>query len=273
MSYYWPLPAASLVSQPFGSAPNNGFNPAGGHTGTDFAVPTGTPVRAAASGVIEHAGWVAGPYSSNPWWLTDFGGIVVVLNPGAGKPTFVYAHLSDTALNVGDRVSAGQVIGHSGNTGTATSGPHLHFEALPDGYDLGSSTYGRVNPARFCDTYYTGSTINPAGSTSTMPQEPFTMGQYEELMRQIGLAHEKENNIAAAVVSGFKAGRVYHGQTHGKINALTSIVEQLARGQGVTIDMAAVEAAAKKGAAEALAGFDADKVVDEIAERLGKDAA
>lgn len=112
------------------------------------------------------------------------------------------------------------------------------------------------------------SSIRPAGTITPEPQEPFTMGQYEELMRQIGLAHEKENNIAAAVVSGFKAGRVYHGQTHGKINALTSIVEQLARGQGVTIDMAAVEAAAKKGAAEALAeGVDINLTVN------GKDAA
>lgn len=165
-TYYWPLPASAPVSQPFGSAPNNGFNPAGGHTGTDFAVPSGTPIIAAADGVIEHAGWVTGAYNQNPWWLTDFGGIVVVLNTGAGNPTFVYAHLNDTALNVGDRVTAGQVIGHTGNTGTATSGPHLHFEALPDGYNLNSSTFGRVNPNRYCNTHYTG-TINPAGDITT----------------------------------------------------------------------------------------------------------
>ena len=94
------------------------------------------------------------------------------------------------------------------------------------------------------------------------------MGQYENIIAQIGLAHEKENNIAAAVVSGFKANRVWHGQTHAKVNALTSIVEQLAKGQGVTIDMAAVEEAARKGAAEALAdGVDINLTVN------GKDAA
>lgn len=266
-----PFPRGTIVSQRFGSNPG-GYNPPGGHTGRDYAVPVGTPVRAAADGIIRHSDWFTARYNENPWWLTNMGGDTLVLDctdafgNSDTMPTFVYAHLSNSIANVGDRVRKGQIIGLSGNSGTATSGPHCHVEELPPNWDWNNGTYGRINPE--FNEYYTGSTINPAGSTSTTPQEPFTMDQYENLLKQIGLAHEKENNIAAAVVSGFKASRVFHGQTHAKVNALTSIVEQLAKGQGVTIDMAAVEAAAKKGAAEALAdGVDVNVTVN------GTDAA
>ena len=112
--------------------------------------------------------------------------------------------------------------------------------------------------------------IRPASTTTTpaKPQELFTMGQYEEVQKQQGLTHEKLNNIANAVNVNAARNRTWHGQTHAKVNALTSIVEQLAKGQGVVIDMAAVEAAAKKGAAEALAeGVDVNVTVN------GTDAA
>ena len=111
--------------------------------------------------------------------------------------------------------------------------------------------------------------ITPAATTTTPePQELFTMGQYEEVQKQQGLTHEKLNNIANAVNVEARRNRTWHGQTHAKVNALTSIVEQLAKGQGVVIDMAAVEAAAKKGAAEALAeGVDVNVTIN------GQDAA
>lgn len=84
------------------------------HTGQDFAVPTGTPILAAADGVVTFAGW-AGPY----------GNAVHVLHPG-GIATW-YAHLSGIRTHPGAQVGAGQVIGLSGSTGN-TTGPHLHFE-------------------------------------------------------------------------------------------------------------------------------------------------
>ena len=89
----------------------------GGHTGIDYRANVGTAVVAAADGrIIEIThGWAGG-------W-----GNSIVIGHGGGWTTR-YAHLSDTAVGVGDVVSQGDLIGYSGNTGRST-GPHLHFEA------------------------------------------------------------------------------------------------------------------------------------------------
>lgn len=147
--YIHPLPKGSYsISQPFGSRPNNGANPAGGHTGTDYAAAEDTPVYAIADGVVESEGWLGGSYLDNAWWLVPaFAGIHAVIDHGDNGPDAVYGHMNATIVNVGDRVTKGQVIGYLGETGLA-SGPHLHFEIMPPGYVMnGSPTYGRVNPA------------------------------------------------------------------------------------------------------------------------------
>jgi hypothetical protein len=88
-------------------------------------------------------------------------------------PTFVYAHLSDSIAEVGQIVTKGQIIALSGNSGTATSGPHCHVERLNPGFDLTSDVYGR-SPLNF-DEFYTGSgiaaqgTITPQGATTPAP--------------------------------------------------------------------------------------------------------
>ena len=86
------------------------------HTGVDFGAPTGTPIRAAGSGVVDIAGR-HGAY-----------GIAVVLKHGEKYKT-LYAHMSRLAAGVrnGTRVNQGQIIGYVGTTGRST-GPHLHYE-------------------------------------------------------------------------------------------------------------------------------------------------
>jgi hypothetical protein len=99
----------------------------------------------------------------NPYWLAPaFGGIIVAIDHGAGQPVSIYAHLNSTDLNVGDKVSQGQIIGMSGATGGASSGPHLHFEMMPDGWDFNNGTYGRINPANFCTSYWGGAPAQTA---------------------------------------------------------------------------------------------------------------
>jgi murein DD-endopeptidase MepM/ murein hydrolase activator NlpD len=85
------------------------------HLGIDYAAPTGTPVWAAASGVITHRGDGGGA-----------GNLVMIRHDG-GIDT-AYMHLSKFAQGqrVGQRVAAKTVIGYVGATGLAT-GPHLHF--------------------------------------------------------------------------------------------------------------------------------------------------
>jgi Membrane proteins related to metalloendopeptidases len=84
------------------------------HRGDDFAAAIGTPVRAMHDAVVSAAGWNGGE------------GLRVALDFGQGTSA-VYAHLSQHVVAAGDRVSAGQVIAYSGNTGHST-GPHLHLE-------------------------------------------------------------------------------------------------------------------------------------------------
>ncbi|MFF4894987.1 peptidoglycan DD-metalloendopeptidase family protein [Streptomyces sp. NPDC001068] len=86
----------------------------GYHTGVDFVVPTGTPVKAVGTGTVVTAGW-GGAYGNQ---------VVVRLADGYYAQ---YGHLSALSVSVGQTVTAGQQIGHSGATGNVT-GPHLHFE-------------------------------------------------------------------------------------------------------------------------------------------------
>lgn len=90
------------------------------HTGVDFGVPYGTPIRSAGAGVIESAGRNGGY------------GIVVKVQHTKRYET-LYAHMSKIAAGIraGTRVNQGQIIGYVGSTGRST-GPHLHYEVRVD---------------------------------------------------------------------------------------------------------------------------------------------
>jgi murein DD-endopeptidase MepM/ murein hydrolase activator NlpD len=88
------------------------------HTGIDIAVGYGTPIHAAASGIVIFAGWMGG-----------YGNFVIV-DHGGGLST-AYAHQSSIAVG-GGAVSQGQVLGYVGCTGHCY-GPHLHFEVRING--------------------------------------------------------------------------------------------------------------------------------------------
>jgi murein DD-endopeptidase MepM/ murein hydrolase activator NlpD len=89
------------------------------HTGIDVAAPEGSPVLAAAAGIVRRAG-LRGGY-----------GKAVEIDNGGGTST-LYGHASSLAVKEGDTVEAGQPIAFVGHTGRAT-GSHLHFEVRKDG--------------------------------------------------------------------------------------------------------------------------------------------
>jgi murein DD-endopeptidase MepM/ murein hydrolase activator NlpD len=91
------------------------------HKGIDFAVPVGTPVMAAGTGVVKVAGHLGGY------------GNYLRIDMGNGYGT-AYGHLSRYApgIHAGSHVHQGQVVAYSGNTGMST-GPHLHYEILVKG--------------------------------------------------------------------------------------------------------------------------------------------
>ncbi|MEV5964723.1 M23 family metallopeptidase [Kribbella sp. NPDC051952] len=100
------------------------FNQAGGrwahnHTGLDFAAPMGTPVRSVMAGEVIQADF-EGAY-----------GRQVKVRHADGTVTS-YSHMSEFDVSVGDTVEAGTQVGAIGMTGN-TTGPHVHFEVLPDG--------------------------------------------------------------------------------------------------------------------------------------------
>ena len=117
----------------------------GHHAGVDFAVPTGTPIRAWRSGVVTGAGWNT---------LAGRTGIGVLLAHAGGLGSY-YGHMSRALVSRGARVSAGQLLGLSGNTGRST-GPHLHFEISRGGPQR------PVNPLPFLHDQ--GGWLNPGTS-------------------------------------------------------------------------------------------------------------
>ncbi len=98
------------------------------HSGIDIAGQNRAPIKASNAGKVVHSGWYGGY------------GIVVIVDHGiltegryAGqKISTLYAHMHRTAVNVGNYVKKGQVVGYEGSTGYST-GPHLHFEIRVDG--------------------------------------------------------------------------------------------------------------------------------------------
>ncbi|MDR1796213.1 MAG: peptidoglycan DD-metalloendopeptidase family protein [Clostridiales Family XIII bacterium] len=111
------------------------------HEGIDFGADVGTPVYAADTGKVTSSGYLAGF------------GLCVEIDHGEGVTT-LYAHLSESFVEVGEKVEQGDVIAKSGNTGYST-GPHLHFGI----YIMGES----VNPA----PYLPDLTLAPYYSSST----------------------------------------------------------------------------------------------------------
>lgn len=97
------------------------------HKGIDWATPVGTAVMASSGGTVSKAGWGSGY------------GYVVYIEHADGRQTR-YGHLSKVLVSPGQKVSQGQKIALSGNTGIS-SGPHVHFEILING--------SQVNPLKY----------------------------------------------------------------------------------------------------------------------------
>ena len=103
------------------------------HSGMDFAVGYGTPIKAAASGVVVHSAW------------HDDAGNFIIIYHGNGLYT-EYMHASVRYAQEGDYVNVGDTIALVGSTGYST-GPHLHFGVVQT--SGGYSTSGRVDPAPY----------------------------------------------------------------------------------------------------------------------------
>jgi len=120
------------VSSSFGARVDPIDGHRGVHRGVDMAVPTGTPVLAAADGVVRRAGRHGGY------------GNLVELRHRDGSITR-YAHLSTILVRMGETVAQGQPIARAGATGRAT-GAHLHFEYRVGGVAVDPLAHLGVTP-------------------------------------------------------------------------------------------------------------------------------
>ncbi|QDZ08541.1 peptidoglycan DD-metalloendopeptidase family protein [Sphingomonas panacisoli] len=126
MNGFMGLPVNGRVSSSFGMRMHPILGYVRMHKGMDIACPYGSPVYAVIDGTVNWAGGRAG-----------YGNFIGIQGPG-GVGTG-YGHLSRVLVRSGQRVSRGELVGYSGNSGLST-GPHLHFE-----------------------TYRYGATVNPRG--------------------------------------------------------------------------------------------------------------
>ena len=242
VKYYRPVPSFIPVSQDYGSnATQNlpadhwlirtfgNYQPRG-HTGRDYSAAEGSDVYAVTDGTVlwadwatklpgddSHAGW------SSRWYISRaFAGICLVIDHGGFLG--VYAHLSRTDLNTGDRVRGGQRVAASGNTGGST-GPHLHFEVIAKPYAFGNGMYGRVNPDRYLANVTTLAPGYTGGTISENAPEPKEWYEMAELSK--GVADEIRAIVREEAKDAVIRELTYPRQKHGTAGGKVSIQDEI----------------------------------------------
>jgi murein DD-endopeptidase MepM/ murein hydrolase activator NlpD len=131
------------------------------HAGLDIKARWGDPVGASQRGIVQFAGWSHG-----------YGNLIVV-DHGGGVTTH-YAHLSSFALEVGQPVERGTVVGYAGSTGRATA-PHLHYEVRIDGSPVNPQDPVALDPSSpYFERTAASATDSKAAATDSTMSVPVT---------------------------------------------------------------------------------------------------
>jgi murein DD-endopeptidase MepM/ murein hydrolase activator NlpD len=140
-----PIPAEQfVVTHPFGWRISPFTHDRDFHAGLDLAAPTGTPIAAAADGVVTFAGRY--PLRGSIFWWR-FGNVVAIRH--AGRFVTIYAHCDTITVRAGERIRQGQRIGTVGNSGWS-SNSHLHYEVRTS---RGGGPYRPVDPQIYILNY------------------------------------------------------------------------------------------------------------------------
>ncbi len=129
--FAWPFEHDQYISSPFGTRVDPISGEIKTHGGTDIAAPLGTPILAAADGVVVTA-----------TWHNSYGYYVKIKHDDTYST--LYAHCSALHVSVGQTVKQGQVIADCGSTGYST-GPHLHYEVIQNGVRVNALLFYKVN--------------------------------------------------------------------------------------------------------------------------------
>lgn len=155
------MPINADITAPFGMRYHKKFKEERMHTGIDIKAKIGTPVQAAAKGIVLKAEFSEG-----------YGLMVVITHKN--ETATVYAHLSSISVAPGQSILQGDVLGHSGNTGF-TTGPHLHYEVLIKGQP--------VNPLIFVNQE--NSQVNPENETTALESQENQTSSYPKLIKPV----------------------------------------------------------------------------------------
>jgi murein DD-endopeptidase MepM/ murein hydrolase activator NlpD len=107
---------------------SQGYEPSTEHYAVDVVVPRNSPIKAVAEGNVIFAGWT-----------TETGYVIIINHPF--NIISVYKHNASLNVSQGEAVEPGQVVAVAGNSGSMTTGPHLHFELWSDGYALNPTEF------------------------------------------------------------------------------------------------------------------------------------
>ncbi len=189
-----------------------------GHQGIDlYFNKVGTPVGSAVAGTVIESkdipvNWKDGRKyhgaDSNGTHYSSYGRVVKVKSKENGK-TYIYAHLNKRAVNTGDIVSAGTLLGWSGSTGNS-SGPHLHFQV--------GSAYGEAAHAKYYTNYVRSANgaAAQAGVSGTVKKEDNTIAGNSSMSgERSGLA--KVNTTGHRAIPGIGGAGNTPGNTTDRI--------------------------------------------------------
>lgn len=148
----WVRPVNAPITQLFGQLPGQPWGDValGGHPGTDYGCPVGTPIVAASDGQVIWAGPASG-----------FGDHAVSIWHPVDGVSSTYGHMEAHYVGLGAEVYAGQLLGLADTEGFA-NGPHLHFEIRP-----GDAPFGGYPPNIDSDAW-----LHAHGAYGTSPLQP-----------------------------------------------------------------------------------------------------
>jgi len=133
-------PITGAISSAFGDRIHPIYNVTLFHSGIDISASEGTRIQTTGDGIVAFSGYDKGY------------GQKITINHGYGYKT-IYAHLSKSLVRQGQKVTRGDIIALSGNTGVST-GPHLHYEIQKDNIKVNPTAYffDETNPDKFITT-------------------------------------------------------------------------------------------------------------------------
>lgn len=160
------------LTNPYRSHSRSEYDPIRGHTGVDVGAPLNSPVTFPLP--LKILALREQPQMGKVLYAQDAQGFVVV-----------FAHLNTFLVEVGAKVEAGTILAHSGNTGTATSGPHLHFEVIAAKSEPGGETMYRG------ELPYKGYNIDPLAYLKSLENKGHWSDEAMEWALKEGLIREK----------------------------------------------------------------------------------